>query len=228
MRTTLAAEGYTGPLPVWEGRLLYIARIDPHLVSGCEVSLDIDNSLLDKLEAILTFLRRLLRLQSRSMRVILFSETGIAPLAYRRASLALRYLSYLVQRPHSTYVACAMRESFRLAEQGNPSWVSDLHQVLHKLCGPVSFTYNTPPSLAVIASMSSLLDQAMERWIQEQIEESPKTYLLRGRLEPCPNRPAIHKTLTFRHYVSVVVPNHRFALRRMLLSNHPLALERGR
>ena len=79
MRTTLAAEGYTGPLPVWEGRLLYMARIDPHLVSGCEVSLDIDNSLLDKLKAIQrTFLRCLLRLQSRSMRVILFSETGIA------------------------------------------------------------------------------------------------------------------------------------------------------
>lgn len=50
----------------------------------------------------------------------------------------------------------------------------------------------------------------------------------RGRLEPCPNRPAIHKTLTFRHYVSVVVPNHGFSLRTMLLSNHPLALERGR
>ena len=47
-------------------------------------------------------------------------------------------------------------------------------------------------------------------------------------MEPCPNRPAIHKTLTFRHYVSVVVPNHRFSLRTMLLSNHPLALERDR
>ena len=156
-----------------------MARLDPHLVSGCEVSLDIDGSLLDKLEAIqLTFLRRLLRPQSRSMRAILFSETGIVPLSYRRAALALRYLSYLVQCPQYTLVACAMRESFNLAERGYPSWVSDMHDVLHKLCGPVSFTYNNPPSLAVIASMSSLLDQAMERWIQEQIEESPKTYLL--------------------------------------------------
>ena len=89
-------------------------------------------------------------------------------------------------------------------------------------------TYNNPPSLAVIASLSSLLDQAMERWLQEQIEESPKTYLLRGRSEPCPHRPAIYKTVTFRHYLRVVVPNHRFAITRMLLSDHPFALERGR
>ena len=34
--------------------------------------------------------------------------------------------------------------------------------------------------------------------------------------------------MTFRHYLRVVVPNHRFAITRMLLSNHPLALERGR
>ena len=47
-------------------------------------------------------------------------------------------------------------------------------------------------------------------------------------MEPCPNRPAIHKTLTFRHYLRVVIPNHRFAITKMLLSDHPLALERGR
>ena len=162
MRTTLAADGHTGPLPVWEGRYYtYMARIDPHLVSGCEVSPDIDSSLLDKLEAIQrTFLRRLLRLQTRSMRAILFSETGIVPLSYRRAALALRYLSYLVQRPQYTLVACAMRESSSLAERGYPSWVSEMHHVLHKLCGPAPFTCINPPSLAVIASLSSLLDQA--------------------------------------------------------------------
>ncbi|KAK7678891.1 hypothetical protein QCA50_018031 [Cerrena zonata] len=34
VRAALAAEGYTGPLPILEGLLLYLARVDPHLTFG--------------------------------------------------------------------------------------------------------------------------------------------------------------------------------------------------
>ena len=47
-------------------------------------------------------------------------------------------------------------------------------------------------------------------------------------MEPRPQRSPAHVTSTLRHYLRVTVPNHRFAITKMLLSDHSLALERGR
>ncbi|KAJ6475552.1 hypothetical protein C8R45DRAFT_834543 [Mycena sanguinolenta] len=58
--------------------------------------------------------------------------------------------------------------------------------------------------------------------------DSPKLYLLRGRLEPEKDSPPAHKTLQFRHYLNVLNLKHRKALTQLLLSSHCLALERLR
>ncbi|EMD30701.1 hypothetical protein CERSUDRAFT_78667, partial [Gelatoporia subvermispora B] len=47
---TLAAEAYVGRLPPWDGRTLYLARIDPHLTAGAAVMLDLNAELLKSLE----------------------------------------------------------------------------------------------------------------------------------------------------------------------------------
>ncbi|KAH8078054.1 hypothetical protein BXZ70DRAFT_689623 [Cristinia sonorae] len=60
-----AAEAYTGRLPVREGRLLYTARVDPHLTSGAEICLDADGRLLDNLIGVQRYyLPHLLSLQA--------------------------------------------------------------------------------------------------------------------------------------------------------------------
>jgi hypothetical protein len=71
--SVLGIESYIGNLPPKEGRLLYMACIDPHLVSGADVIIDVDNKALAFLEKVQTaFLRRLLGLGAYSMRAPLF------------------------------------------------------------------------------------------------------------------------------------------------------------
>jgi hypothetical protein len=70
-------------LPLKEGLQLYHARVDPHLTSGCEVVLDVNPALIKTLEKPqLMYLRRLLGLNPRCMRAVLFSETGLMPIRY--------------------------------------------------------------------------------------------------------------------------------------------------
>ncbi|KAJ7156263.1 hypothetical protein C8R46DRAFT_910115, partial [Mycena filopes] len=87
----LGLDRFVGTLPAWDARKLYMARIDPYLTAGCDVCLDVDTKGLKMLEKVqLMFLRRMLGLGSRSMRAVLFSETGIWPIKYRRIYLALK------------------------------------------------------------------------------------------------------------------------------------------
>ncbi|KAL0562791.1 hypothetical protein V5O48_019287, partial [Marasmius crinis-equi] len=90
---SFVAQQYIGSLPPIDGITLYNARVDPHLTFGCEVSLDVDPSLLASLEDVqLAFLRRLLHVNSCSEKLFLFTETGMIPLRFRRIILALGYL----------------------------------------------------------------------------------------------------------------------------------------
>jgi hypothetical protein len=55
-----------------------MARVDPHFIDGAEVSLGNMPRHLKLLEDVqLGYLRRFLRLPDRSMKTILFSETGL-------------------------------------------------------------------------------------------------------------------------------------------------------
>jgi hypothetical protein len=75
--SVLGIEAYIGDLPPKEGHLLYMACIDPHLVSGAGVIIDVDDSALQMLEKVQhCFLRRLLGLGQYSMRAPLFTELG--------------------------------------------------------------------------------------------------------------------------------------------------------
>ncbi|KAK7049004.1 hypothetical protein R3P38DRAFT_2506279, partial [Favolaschia claudopus] len=45
-------EGYGGVLPSKEGRMLYTSSVDPHLVSGADVVIDVQKSALHHLEKV--------------------------------------------------------------------------------------------------------------------------------------------------------------------------------
>ncbi|KAJ7016162.1 hypothetical protein C8F04DRAFT_982763, partial [Mycena alexandri] len=85
-------------------RSLYMARVDPYLIAGCGICLD----LLEDVQCM--FLRRMLGVVSRSLHAVLFSETGIWPIKHRRVYLALKCLCYLLD------LKCDDRETQR------PAW----------------------------------------------------------------------------------------------------------
>ncbi|KAJ6595586.1 hypothetical protein DFH09DRAFT_905906, partial [Mycena vulgaris] len=116
-----------GVLPPREALILYKARVDPHLTSGCEVALDTDRASWASLEEPqMHFLRRLLGLNPRSMRAVLFTETGIMPIRYRRALLALGYAKGFatISEEREDLPRAAFRESLRLAGLGHSGWAS--------------------------------------------------------------------------------------------------------
>ncbi|KAJ3757761.1 hypothetical protein EV360DRAFT_30012, partial [Lentinula raphanica] len=105
---------------------LYSSLVDCHLTHGCEVIIDTNKSLLSLLEdAQHLILRRMLGLSLNSVLAPLFTETGIMLIRYRRIILALRYLkAYVLALPLDHYAHLSLRESSRLREAGERSWLS--------------------------------------------------------------------------------------------------------
>ncbi|KAJ7440840.1 hypothetical protein B0H11DRAFT_1750479 [Mycena galericulata] len=67
------------------------------------------------------------------------------------------------------------------------------------------------------------------RDLQTDINQSTRLYLLHERREPLEDDEPKAITAVFRHYLALVVNStHRKALTRLLLSQHPLAVERLR
>ncbi|KAE9382713.1 hypothetical protein BT96DRAFT_845154, partial [Gymnopus androsaceus JB14] len=123
----LHVESMIRTLPVHEGKILYMGCVDPHLIYGCEVTLNTSSQLFDLLfDVQKAFFRRLLGLSKTSIKAAIFSETGIMPLQFRWLILALRSLSYFLKRPADTYVRAALNESISLHTQGKSSWFGDL------------------------------------------------------------------------------------------------------
>ncbi|KAK0480522.1 hypothetical protein IW261DRAFT_1684309 [Armillaria novae-zelandiae] len=73
------AENFVGTVPPQGGLSIYMAVVDPHLMSACNVSVDIDPALLTQLERIQRwFLLKLLGVAKTSPVAPLFSEAGMA------------------------------------------------------------------------------------------------------------------------------------------------------
>jgi hypothetical protein len=226
----LGIEAYIGDLPAKEGRLLYMACIDPHLISAADIVVDVDDTALAMLEKVQrSFLRRLLGLGQFSMRAPLFTELGLVPLRYRRLIIALRYLKYLVNLKKSHYARVGLEDSYQLFLSGFQGYWTDLVYALGKLRFPVQLPglpELTPEKCDTL--MKSVYSAAM-RDLQMDINLSTRLYLLHDRLEPLENETPKAITAVLRHYLVLVVnAKHRKALTRLLVSQHPLAIERLR
>ncbi len=171
------------------------------------------------------YIRRMLGLNKRSSIAVLFTETGLWPIRYRRISLALRYLAYIL-RERLKFALLALQEAISLCIEGKTSWMSDLVIVLQRLPVPIVLSNLDSLSVQRVQSLTAMVESSMSRYLEELIECSPKLVLLHNRLEYLQKeRAMVHRTLAFRDYLQVFVPEHRKALARLACSDHPLAIE---
>lgn len=143
----MGIEDSTGRLTPKELKTLYMARVDCHLIHGCEVSPDCEDTHVKELCAVqVDFLRQMLNVHSQSLLAPLFTETGIMPLRIRRFMILLVYLQYLVSLKLPHFARAALNSSTELAVTGKKSWAGDVLKAATKLpfaCPPLDFTSTT-------------------------------------------------------------------------------------
>ncbi|THU77048.1 hypothetical protein K435DRAFT_591055, partial [Dendrothele bispora CBS 962.96] len=162
-----------------------------------------------------------------SMLVILFTETSLLPLRYRRLELALSYAKYASACPVSYYVKCAYLHACNLVRKGHASQVGDIIHALSHLPVPVKSSVDDFLSGAQI---DNLVKAVRDSWITsatDAIQASIRCTLLKARVEfdrkghsfPAP-------VFASRSYLKIItVPIHRRAYLRFITSNHMLAVE---
>lgn len=227
--STFLVKSYTGCLPPREGKRLYTARVDPHLTSGAEVSPDATLALLDPMKRVQhTYLQRLLGLNPRCMRAFLFSETGLLPIAYRRLTLALRFLIYLLGLPRDHLAARAWHECLAMHRRGSKCWLSDLVTALKRI--PVDMSCLTAKEVKGedVKTLILNIHEAAATCVENALAESSKGRLLVGRLHRDDDGMIVNKALALREYLLLPIATHRKALTMLLLAEHPLAEARLR
>ncbi|KAJ6549954.1 hypothetical protein B0H19DRAFT_952273 [Mycena capillaripes] len=150
----LGLDRFVGTLPAWDLRTLYMARIDPYLTAGCEICLDIEEKSLKLLVKVqLKFLRRMFGLGARSMEAVLFSETGVWPIRYRRVYLAPKNSCFWIGLDHERPAWSALQESLRLSRNKHIARINDLRIVLSRLYIPVQLDISGPLEVCILLSI---------------------------------------------------------------------------
>ncbi|KAI0363058.1 hypothetical protein BV20DRAFT_1069746 [Pilatotrama ljubarskyi] len=230
----MSLASYVGPLPPSIALTLYRARVEPHLTSGCEVVLDVRPAGLASLVDVqTTYLRRALHVSPRSQLAPLFTDTGVWPLAYRRFSLALRYLRYiLVDKPAlvlDSFIALWQLTTLH----GAPTWWSDLRNAGAALPAPVDVDLARFPTVEDVTRLLRAVEHALATHLRDAIMASRRLPLLQHRLRRIlvdsePGLPSLEALCTSQAYLSLPTHRLRQAITLLRLSEHPLAVERLR
>ncbi|KAJ7125760.1 hypothetical protein C8R43DRAFT_898115 [Mycena crocata] len=172
----------------------------------------------------------MLGVRSQSLQAVLFSETGIWPIKYRRVHLALKNLCYLLELKHERPAWNTLQESLALARSSQISWINDLCIVLSRPYIPVELNISPEMDVKTVEQAMKDVVKSMEAWIDDEIKMSARVCdILVGRLEMDKDtKKFVKKSLDFRHYLRVKQPEHRKALTKMVLSSHCLTVERRR
>ncbi|KAJ7032222.1 hypothetical protein C8F04DRAFT_1211219 [Mycena alexandri] len=211
-----AVKTHLGSLPVREGLQLYMARVDCYLISGGEISLDVDSRLLEEhLQVQQSFLRSLLGLNRSSILAILYTETGQTPIKIQ-----------------DRVVRDALLDSFSLYRSGKACWIGDICLVLSRLPSPVYVTEDDLRNPDTVNDIMDRVEQVLDEGLQNDIESFSRTHLLKDRAERIDEGEGRSRmglvTRRRRHYLDVPIPSHRKALTRLILSDHNLSVERLR
>lgn len=225
----LSLRSIVGPIDPINGRKIYLAQIDPHLTAGCDICIDTERTNLRTLETVQeTFIRRFLGLGDKALTAFLFTETGLWPIAYRRLSLAIQYLAYIITLPDAHLAKKATQAGDIMAQSsGSRGWYADITKIMKERTD-----FHLPPlnnvTSETIAEAQRAIKKALTQSLRLRLKDSPKAYLVRDTLCETQNGQLAKPTLYFRLYLTVIRRSHRLALTKLLLSDHSLASERMR
>ncbi|KAJ7213545.1 hypothetical protein GGX14DRAFT_360820 [Mycena pura] len=215
-----AIEDMTGRLRPKELKQLYMARVDCHLIHGCEIPPDSEDMHVKHLCKVqINFLRQMLNIHRHSMIVPLFTETGIKPLQVCRLLLVLSHLMHWLGRSNDMYARAALNSSIELAANSKKS----LPQELPFQCPILVLMMFT--TIGDIEDYSKLVHKLMLEWLQGEIDSSEKLYLLHDHREPQKDKGPAQVISCMRHYLMVKTQKHQEAITSIKLSTHLLALE---
>ncbi|KAJ7069239.1 hypothetical protein C8F01DRAFT_976823 [Mycena amicta] len=228
-RSTFAAERHVGMWAPAAGIRLYNARVDPHLTFGADVIPDVDEAGVKLYEDVQSsFARRLLHLTSRSMLAALYTETGLMPIRFRRAGLALGYAKYLLNAhtlevgniPHLAYL-----DTIDLARNGESGWAGDLRIALGSLPCPVEMEWDNLLSEDKIATLITAVRDSCETYLRTEIYKMTKSQFLKGRKEEVAAGRMAEVMLYRREYLRIKNSANRIALTQLMCSDHSLGVE---
>ncbi|KAF7337608.1 RNA-directed DNA polymerase from mobile element jockey [Mycena sanguinolenta] len=216
-----------------KARRFYMSRVDCCLTSGGEIALDVDSSLVDEMVEIQqSYLRRLLGLNSSSVLSVLHTETGQVPIKIRHLLRALSRLRYLLILPDSEdrIARDALLDSLALFRARKASWIGDIALVLQRLPPPILVTAEDLSNDDSVKAITERVLQVLDADLQCDIDTFERTHLLRDRVERISEgEDQFHLGLVTRrrrHYLDIVVPAHRKAITRLILSDHNFSVER--
>ncbi|KAI0069520.1 hypothetical protein K474DRAFT_1577863, partial [Panus rudis PR-1116 ss-1] len=160
----------------------------------------------------------------------LTTETGIAPIQYRRATLALRYLLHLLSPNAPLLPRATLAEACSLARRGQGSWVTHLQMVLATLYPPVPFDPCAYLSQPLVQRLIQATNDSMHQHALLQLQSLKRLRILYLRISnEAPDSPPSHKAIvSYRDYLDIGNADHRKALTRLLCSDHLFAVEQHR
>lgn len=225
-------ENDIGTVDVKNGLLFYKALTDPYLSYACEVSPDASDALLKPLRlAQHRFLRRLLGVNMFGPVCLLFSETGLWPLFWRRLELCLRYLQFLLSLSPDRPAFQALQSSITLfrCHPRRRGWFRDLVFV----CSRAGLTIPLDAdelSVEHIELVRGSIRPAMRRSLHTQATALTKIGLMKAfldaeTLKTSPRATSHDFSPRLRSYLLIPNPAHRIALTKLLFSSHSLAVE---
>ena len=104
----------------------------------------------------------------------------------------------------------------------------DLQWALYNASPQISLHHTPAPQQGDIDILVRSVRKCANDWLDNEIVSSVRLYLLHGRLEPFEDGPPRKIIFYFCHYLEVPNQKHRRALTRLLLADHPLAVEQLR
>ncbi|KAJ7217783.1 hypothetical protein GGX14DRAFT_597938, partial [Mycena pura] len=111
-------------------------------------------------------------------------------------------------------------------------WIGDICLVLRRLPEPIYVTDEDLLTDDVVEGIMERLQQVLDADLQRDIDSFEKTYLLRNRVERIDEGEGRSRmglvTRRRQHYLNVPIPAHRRAIKRLMLSDHNLSVERLR
>lgn len=117
---------------------------------------------------------------------------------------AIGYLEYLSAPAASLHARTAMLDSWNSCLEGHSGWAMDLLYVLRELPSPVQLPSLPDASPDDMCRVNKAVNHACRTWLQQEIEQSPKLYLLHGRLEPLGQGEYKDVVMYLRNYLRIL------------------------